>query len=134
MQKLNYFFSKAYLFTTIQSSKYESLYLYLSLLLILAPIAIKIFLRVTKKNHPKEIYKTLDSLWFWISFSLGLAGLFVWFSRTQLLPIFSTRFISYLWILLIFVGAGAIFYYYKKNIPGLIEKYYKTTRKKRYLR
>lgn len=134
MQKISFFFSKEYLFATIQNSRFENLYLYLSLLLIVAPIILKIALAIWFKGRPKKIYKTFDSIWFWGFWTLGILGLFVWFSRTQLLPIFSTRFVSYLWLLLISVMAIWLFIYYKKRIPNLSEKYYKAARKKRYLK
>lgn len=134
MQKINYFLSKDFLFTTIQNPKYENLYLYLSLLLIIVPIVFKIVLAIWYKDRPKKIYKTFDSIWFWGFWTLGFLGLFVWFSRTQLLPIFSTRFVSYLWLLMIPVLKLWLFLHYRKQIPKLAENYYKNTRKKRYLK
>jgi hypothetical protein len=75
-----------------------------------------------------------DSVWFWGYLSIGLVGLFIWFSRTQALPLFSTRLISYLWVLSTIIFTIGLVVYFKKEIPKQIVKYTEQKRKAKYLK
>jgi hypothetical protein len=128
---LNTYIKSSYLYETAAGGKYEAFYLYLSVFLLVVILAVRIYLFLKKGRA--GAYKRFDQLWFWGYFSLGLAGLFIWFSRTQLLPMFSTRIVSYLWLLGILVLKGYLIFYYFRILPARVTKYYEKARKTKYL-
>jgi hypothetical protein len=88
------YLSSSYLFEIASSTKYEKVYLFLPIALILIVCTYRLYLFI-KSGRP-AVYKSFDRLWFWGYFSFALFGLLIWFARTQALAFFSTRFVSYL--------------------------------------
>jgi hypothetical protein len=127
-----YYFSWDFLYSPVSGSSYEKIYLFLSVFIITLVICYRLFLFI-RGNRPL-VYKKFDSIWFWGYLALGLSGLFIWFSRTQALPFFSTRLVSYLWILLLLVFSAWVIFYLKKEIPQKIVKYTEQKRKAKYLK
>lgn len=132
MSKLKYFLSKGYLLEIATGTKYEIAYLVISGLLVLGVITYRIFLRI--KGNRAEAMRSFDKIWFWGYLTLGLSGLFIWFSRNQALPIFSVRLLSLLWIAAVIISTAFIAYYFKTKIPKVLDKYYETKRKAKYLK
>jgi hypothetical protein len=128
------YLARDYLFMPVTETRFDLLYLALALLLISAPIILRIIIKIKFKDRPKKVYATFDRLWFWLSFSLGLFGLFIYFSRIQGLPFFGTRFASYLFLFLILAAKLGITFYYKMYIPKKLKRYHELARKKRYLK
>lgn len=126
------YISQNYLLTVISGSKFENYYLYFSIGLISLLITYRLFL-FFRGNRP-PIYKKFDVYWFWGYQALGISGIFIWFSRKESLPIFSTRIISYLWMMLIFGYTGFLIYYYIKKIPAKLVDFYEKKRKSKYLK
>jgi uncharacterized membrane protein len=131
MNNVKFFVSPEYLLSVATGTKFESIYLYFSAFILAAALFVKLFILI-RKNRLKA-YKNFDAIWFWGFFAEGMTGLFIWFSRAQSLSFFSTRLISYLWIISIFVLVGYLIYYYKKILPQKIEKHYEKKRKEKYL-
>lgn len=129
---LSTYLSLNYLWTTTTGGKYEKFYLYFPIALIVAVFVYRIILFV-RGNRP-AVYKAFDSYMFWGYVSLALFGLWIYFVRTQGLPIFSTRLVSYLWLLSIVLYSFFLFLYFKKNLPEKLEKYTESARKARYLK
>jgi len=129
---INTYLSNSYMLGVNTATKYELFYLVASGLLISFAGIFRLFIFI-KGNRPKA-YKTFDSFTFWGLLSLGIFGLFIYFSRTQELPIFSTRLISYLWIIGLVGYVGGLVYYLKKKLPSKVEKYYESKRKAKYLK
>lgn len=131
MNRTNTYFSSQYLLSVATGSKFEFLYLSVSIFMIVLVVLAKLAI-VFKKKRIKA-YKSFDNIWFWGYFTQGLAGLFIWFSRTESLAFFSSRLVSYFWIILNFVLAGYLIYYYKNILPQKIEKHFEKSRKEKYL-
>lgn len=132
IDKLKIFFSKDYLFSVSSGTKFENVYLYLAVFLILMAIGFIIFVRA--KSSRMKIAKGFNKVWFWGYLTIGVIGLFIWFSRTQGLSIFSTRFVSYNWLLLIIIFSGYLTFLFKTKVPKEVSKYYEKKRKEKYLR
>lgn len=112
--------------------KFERFYLYFPMILIVASLVYRLYILI--KGKRPVVYKTFDSYLFWGGFSFGLVGLFLYFSRTQELPTFSTRLASYFWLILLIVYIVFLIYSYKRKIPAKISKYYEAQRKAKYLK
>lgn len=125
------FFNPNYIFSAASGTTYEPWYLYLSLALIISPILFYAFFKFSKRI---AAYKAFDRYLIWGYLTLGLIGLFFWFSRNQGLPTFSIRLFSYLWLISIVGYDFFLLYYYKKRIPASITKHYEKTRKEKYLK
>ncbi len=106
--------------------------MYLSVFILFAIIGYKIYLKI-KGDRPK-VYKKFDRIWFWGYLTTGVIGLFVWFSRTQNLPIFSTRFISYSFLLIFILFTAYLIYLFTEKTPKELNKYYEKKRKEKYLK
>lgn len=133
MQRIfNTYFTTDYLFTVVTGGKYERFYLYFPLALLAITLIARAYLFI-KGNRP-PVLKTFDRLWFWGGIVFSFLGLFIWFSRNQSLPMFSSRIVSYAWILIMILYAGYLFYFWKKKIPAELSKYYEKKRKTKYLR
>jgi hypothetical protein len=129
---LKSYFSWDFLYSPVSGSSYEKLYLFLSVFIIALTICYRIYLLI--KGDRPAVLKRFDTIWFWGYLTLGLVGLFIWFSRTQALPLFSTRLISYLWVLAIIFFTIGLAVYFKKEIPKQIVKYTEQKRKAKYLK
>jgi hypothetical protein len=127
----NLYFKSGFLLETATATKYENVYLFLPIALIIAVVAYRLFLFI-KSGRP-AVYKPFDRLWFWGYFVFALVGLLIWFSRTQALQFLSTRIVSYLWFLALFVYTGYLAFYFLKVIPGKLSNYYEKQRKSKYL-
>jgi hypothetical protein len=79
-------------------------------------------------------YKSFDVQWFWGYFSLGLVGLFVYFSRDQRLPIFGTRIASYLFLTTTMFFSVYLFVYFQKVTKKHIARFVDKERKNKYLK
>jgi hypothetical protein len=128
------YLTKGYLLNPVTETRFDLIYLTLSITLIIAPVILRILIKFKFKNRPKKVYQFFDKLWFWTSLSLGFIGLFIWFSRTQSLPIFGTRLASYIFLIAIPISAGLIFWYFKAKIPQKLVTHYEKSRKKKYLK
>lgn len=126
------YFNSKYLLEAVSGTNYEKYYLYVSLTVLVSVILFRIYISI-KKNRP-DAYRFFDKLWFWSYLSLGLFGVFIWFSRSQLLPLFSTRLVSYAWILSNLGLLGYLVYYFLKIIPGKLTTFYEKKRKSKYLK
>jgi hypothetical protein len=131
MNKLRTFLNPDYVFAVPQDSTYEVYFLYISILVILVVLFLKIFFRFKKRS---SVYSGFDRLWFWGYFILGLTGVFLWFSRNQQLPTFGTRFATYLWLNSLWIYALFIFYYYKKYVTKAVISHHEKKRKEKYLK
>jgi amino acid transporter len=130
MNSLGVFLSPEYLFEVATNTKFEIYYLYGSLAIIAACMGIKFALYLRKRE---EAYKPFDRLWFWGYLGIGALGLFTWFSRSQGLPVFGTRFFSYLWIFVVLGYAAFLYFYSKKRVKTEVKKYHERSRKEKYL-
>lgn len=131
MSNISKIFTWAHLIGNPESPLYGSGLLYISLVLVLLPVIIFIYLRF--RGRP-ESYRKFDQLWTWGFFSIGLLGLFEWFSVDQALPTFGTRLAVYLWTLfLIGLSVYVIFYFYTKTVKE-IAAFHEKKRKEKYLK
>lgn len=124
-------FNPEYLLAVPTLSKYEAYYLYLSIFILVVSLSLKLFFKIKKRS---EAFRDFDRFWFWGYLAIGLSGLFIWFSRSQQLPTFGTRLISYLWLGVVLVYALFLLFYYLKFVTKAIESYHEKKRKERYLR
>lgn len=129
---INTYFSSSYLLSETTGGKFERFYLYLPLILIVTVLIYRAYIFV--KGKRPVVYKTFDSYVLWGGLSFGLAGLFIYFARTQELPTFSTRLISYLWLVLLLVYTIFLWVYLKTKLSKKIEKYFEAQRKAKYLK
>lgn len=129
--QMKYYLSPAYLWSTTTGSRFEVFYLIFPMVLIISATGYRIFLAI--KGGRSEAYREFDSLWLWGAVGFGLMGLFIFLSRNQGLPIFSTRLISYLWVILIPFYVAYLVYYYRTNVPKKLHQFYTKKRKARYL-
>lgn len=132
MNKIKYFFSPEYLFATNSQTKFQLVYLLISLGMIVVVIVARIAL-ARGKETPK-VLKGFYKLWTWGYILIGITGLFVWFSRTQALPVFSTRIISYIWILILVAFSGYVLWYGRTQLERGLTKYHEQQRKAKYLK
>lgn len=123
--------TSGYLLEVASGTKYESFYLYFPIALVVGMVAWRIFLGV--KGGRPVVFKRFDALWFWGYLSFALIGLLIYFSRTQGLPVLSTRLVSYIWLITILGYTGYLCFYLLKIIPGKLGDYYEKQRKKKYL-
>jgi drug/metabolite transporter (DMT)-like permease len=131
MNSIQTYLSTSYLMTPVSGTQLELFYLIVPTVIILAVIGFRIFLMI-KGNRPK-VFRDFDKLWFWGGFLFGLFGLFIYFSRTQSLPIFSTRTISYLWVLSLIAYSTFLIFNYRMSVPEKLHNYYEGKRKSKYL-
>lgn len=125
------YFSSDYLWTPASGAKFEKYYLAVSLAILALAIFYRIYIFV-RGNRP-EVLKSFDRYFFWGYLTFGLLGLFVYFSRTQSLPIFSTRAISWFWILCVITHTIFLAFYWRKQVPQKLAKFYENKRKSKYL-
>ena len=131
MNSLKTYLSTNYLASPVSGTKWELFYLIFACLIIFGAIGYRIFLRF-KGSRPKA-FKSFDKLWFWGAILFGLFGLFIYFSRTQGLPVFSTRMISYLWVLSVLAYSTFLIFNYRISIPEKLHNYYEGKRKSKYI-
>ena len=131
MNSLKIYFSTNYLFTPVSGSKLELFYLIFSSTLIISAVIYRIYLFF--KGGRSEVYRTFDRLWFWGALAFGLFGLFLYFSRTQALPTFSMRSVSYLWLLSLLGYATYLIFYFRSTVPDKLHDFYDKKRKSKYL-
>lgn len=132
MNRIKIFFSNDYLFTATTNTKFELFYLYFSIFILLMVIGYKMYLKF--KGSRAKFYKKFDRMWFWGYLTLGISGLFIWFSRTQNLPMFSTRFVSYTYLLLVIFFTLYIVYLFSTKAPQELNIYYEKKRKEKYFK
>lgn len=130
--QINLYLNREYFLSVATSTKLQLFYLLLPLLLLLLTFGTRFYIFIRGKRP--AAYRQFDFFWFWGFLSFAVIGLFIYFSRLQELPIFSTRAISYLWIFLLLTFVGFLCGYYKIIIPGEIKKYYEAKRKAKYLK
>lgn len=129
--KVRYYLSQDYLWTSTTGAKFEKYYLFASTFLLVIAVIYRIFIFI-RGNRP-EVLKSFDRYVFWGLLCNSILGLFICFSRMQSLPIFSYRAISWAWV----IGTIAYFifliiYWYKK-VPQKLSKFYENKRKSKYL-
>ncbi len=129
---INTYFSSSYLLGETTGSKFERFYFYIPLILIAAAVIYRIYIFI--KGKRPVVYKPFDSYVLWGGISFGLAGLFIYFARTQELPTFSTRLVSYLWVILLLAYKIFLWIYLKTKLSKKIEKYLEAQRKAKYLK
>ena len=125
------YFSSDYLWTPTSGAKFEKYYLIVSLVILALAIFYRIYIFV-RGNRP-TVLKSFDRYLFWGYLSFGITGLFIWFSRSQTLPMFSTRLISYLWIASGIAYTIFLAFYWHKKVPQKLSKFYENKRKSKYL-
>lgn len=131
MSKLQSLFSTEYLLAVPETSKYEAYFLYLSLLVVVVALVLKIYFVLKKRS---KAFQSFDRLWFWGYLTIGFLGLFVWFSRNQQLPMLGARIISYFWFNTIWLYGLFLLYYYKKHAKRMATAHYEKARKEKYLK
>ncbi|MDD3679158.1 MAG: hypothetical protein PHT36_02865 [Patescibacteria group bacterium] len=132
MNKIVSFFDPKYLMAVPVESSFHFLFLTLPAVAVLSPVLLKIFFRFFKKRHGG--YEEFDKLWFWGYETIGLIGLFIFFSRDQRLPIFGTRIASYLVIIAMLIFSSFLFFYFRKFTKKEISYYLEKKRKEKYLK
>lgn len=128
---LRYYLSNDYLWTSTTGSKFEKYYLFSSLVILALAIGYRIYI-FARGNRP-EALRTFDRYFFCGCLTIGLLGLLIWFSRSQLLPVFSTRAISYLWIIGGLAYSVFLALYWRKKVPQKLARFYENKRKSKYL-
>jgi drug/metabolite transporter (DMT)-like permease len=132
MNSIQSYFSTSYLLAPVSGTKLELFYLIVPLLMIVIALGYRVFIMI--KGKRPAAYRSFDKLWFWGALLFGLFGLFLYFARTQGLPTFSTRTISYLWFLATLGYSTYVIFYYRMTVPDQMHEYYKTKRKSKYLK
>lgn len=125
------YLSNNYLLGVVSGTRFEAYYLYVSAAIVSLAILFRLFIYV--KGGRAKAYYRFDRLWFYGYSLFGLFGLFIWFSRTQALSIFSTRIVSYLWLISLLGYTIYLIYYLVRIMPEKLVKYYEKKRKKKYL-
>ena len=131
MNSIRQYLTADYLLAPVSGSKLELFYLILPVVIILGALMYRLYLFIT--GGRSEVYRSFDRMWFWGALSFGIFGLFVYFSRTQALPTFSTRTVSYLWLLTLLGYFTYLIFYFRTTIPDKLHDFYDKKRKSKYL-
>jgi hypothetical protein len=131
MNSIKGYLTTDYLFSPVSGSKLELFYLIVPAVLLLGAIGYRIYLMI--RGNRSEAYRSFDRMWFWGSIIFGLFGLFLYFSRTQALPTFSTRTVSYLWLLSLLGYGTYLIFYFRSTVPDKLHDFYSKKRKSKYL-
>jgi hypothetical protein len=123
--------TSGYWLNTNSGTKYEVAYLAFACLVVLLAFGFRLYIFIKKNRVP--LLKKYDRIWVWGGVTFALWFLFIWFSRTQALPIFSTRVIMVISLLVFFSSAGWFFFYSKKKAKALTKEFYTAKRKQKYL-
>lgn len=128
----NLYLTQEFLLGVAVDGKYEVMYLILPLMILFVIFGFRVYI-FFKKNRP-TYFREFDSWFFWGTLLFSLIGLFIYFSRTQELPTFSSRLFSYFWIFCIFIYYGFLVVYWLIKIPKLKKRYYEAKRKSKYFK
>ena len=131
MNSIRAYLNTDYLFKPVTGSKLELFYLIFSALLIIVAIIYRLY--ILFKGGRAEVYRSFDRMWFWGALVFGLFGLFLYFSRTQALPTFSTRTVSYLWLLALLGYSTYLIFYFRATVPDKLHDFYAKKRKSKYM-
>lgn len=120
-----------YLFSTNEELKYWYIYLPFFGLFVFLGFLVSYLL---KRQENYKAKKAFQKQFFWIYTSLGLLGLISVFARSQNLPIFGSRAITFL-ILAVFALSNIwLLYYYEVKTKKEIMKFQNKKRKEKWLK